>query len=635
MNPSNALRVIVIVLVLAVVPAYSQEVSGTNIFTRDYSRSPRWLPNMAAPYKETLLPPPALENSPRLKDLVHDGKLEISLAEALALALENNLDIAVQRYLRPIAQADLLRTRSGQAARGIPGATLPGGLNTGVLGAGVNAAAGQGGVGTAGGVTGGCGALQIGQVGTFDPSISFNGSFDRNVSPLNTTVVAGNSVVTTDSLAGGANYAQLLPEGSSYFVGLSVIHQLTTQQRLIYNPAFITRFTSGFNQPLLNGRGFIPNMRFVYVAQNNIKTSEEIFRLQVTNTLVQVEDAYWDLAASKEATRVAQESLAASRALVENNRKRVEAGVGAQLDVVTAQAQLAGNQRDLVVAQSNFKTAETQLKNLLSKRTDPALDASEVVTTDPLPEPQEIDVPDLNAALQSALSHRPDLLQAENDVENQNISGRFTKNAMLPQLSTFGLYAGSGLQGTSLLGGASTGGGGSLNQAFGAVNPEYGAGLTYFMYLGNRSAQADGMRAQLEANQTQVNLQKSRQQINLEVRQAITGLLQGRSQVQAAHEAADLARQVMQAEQTKLEVGISTPYDVVLRQRDLVTAQQAELTAVSNYAKALVEMDRSSGALLDRNNIELEDAHLGIVTHMPAPPFRIPRLTGPTSGSPR
>ena len=633
MNPLNILRVIV--LVLAVAPAYSQTVSGTNIFSRDYSRSPRWLPNMAAPYKETPLPPPALENSPRLKDLIHDGKLEISLADALALAMENNLDIAVQRYLRPIAQADLLRTQSGQAARGIPGATLPGGLNTGVLGAGVNAAAGQGGVGTAGGVTGGGGALQIGQVGTFDPSISFNGSFDRNVSPLNTTVVAGSSVVTTDSLAGGANYAQLLPEGSSYFVGLSVIHQLTTQQRLIYNPAFITRFTSGFNQPLLNGRGFIPNMRFVYVAQNNIKTSEEIFRLQVTNTLVQVEDAYWDLAASKEAIKVAQESLAASKSLVENNQKRVQAGVGAQLDVVTAQAQLAGNQRDLVVAQSNFKTAETQLKNLLSKRTDPALDAAEVVTTDPLPEPQEMDVPDLNAALQSALSHRPDLLQAENDVENQNISGRFTKNAMLPQLSTFGLYAGSGLQGTSLLGGASTGGGGSLNQAFGAANPEYGAGLTYFMYLGNRSAQADGMRAQLEANQTQVNLQKSRQQINLEVRQAITGLLQGRSQVEAAHQASDLARQVMEAEQKKLEVGISTPYDVVLRQRDLVTAQQAELTAVSNYAKALVEMDRASGTLLDRNNIELEDAHLGIITHMPAPPFRVPRLNGPISGSPR
>ncbi len=627
--------VLSIFLTQGLMPAFSQTLSGASIFSRNYSRSPHWFPNVVAPYEEPRLDMPVLENSPRLKDLIHDGKLEISLADALALALENNLDIAVQRYLRPIAQADLLRTQSGQAARGIPGATLPGGLNTGVIGAGVNAAAGQGGVGTAGGVTGGGGALQIGQVGTFDPSVTFNFSFDRNVSPLNTTVVAGSSLVTTDSIAPSANYAQLLPEGSSYFLGLSVIHQITTQGRLLFNPAFITRFTSGFNQPLLNGRGFIPNMRFVYVAQNNIKTSEEIFRLQVTSTLVQVEDAYWDLASSKEAIRVAEESLDAAKTLYENNRQRVAAGIAAQLDVVTAQAQVAGTQRDLVVAQTNFKTAEAQLKNLLSKRMNPALDAAEVVTTDVLPEPQDNDVPDLNEALQNALRNRPDLLQAVSDVENQNISGRFTKNAMLPQLSTFGLYAGSGLQGASLIGASSSGGLGSLNQAFGAANPEYGAGLTYFMYLGNRSAQADGMRAQLEANQSQVSLQKARQQINLEVRQAITGLLQGRSQVEAAHEAAELARRVAEAEQKKLEVGISTPYDVVLRERDLVTAQQAEIAAVSTYAKALVEMDRSSGVLLDRNNVELDDAHLGVVTHMPAPPFRIPRLPVVPSGSSR
>lgn len=622
---------ILICTVWAAVPGFGQSLSGSSVFSRDYSQSPRWFPNVVAPYQEPRLMPPLFENSPRLKDLIHDGKLEISLADALALALENNLDIAVQRYLRPIAQADLLRTQSGQASRGVPGATLPGGLNTGVIGAGVNAAAGQGGVGTAGGVTGGGGALQIGQVGTFDPSLSVNFSFDRNVSPLNTTVVAGNSIVTTDSLAGSANYNQLLPEGSSYFLGFSMIHQITTQGRLLFNPAYITRFTSGFNQPLLSGRGFIPNMRFVYVAQNNIKTSEYIFRLQVTNTLVQVEDAYWELAASKEAIKVAQESLDAAKALVQNNQMRVNAGVAAQLDVVTAQSQMAGNQRDLVVAQTNFKIAETQLKNLLSKRMDPALDAAEVVTTDVLPEPQDNDVPDLQNALQSAISHRPDLLQAENDVENQNISGRFTKNAMLPQLSTYGLYAGSGLQGASLIGAPSTGGAGSLGQAFGAANPEYGAGMSYFMYLGNRSAQADGMRAQLEANQTQVNLQKSRQQINLEVRQAITGLVQGRSQVEAAHEAAELARQVLEAEHKKLDAGISTPYDVVLRDRDFVTAQQAEIAAVTNYAKALVEMDRASGMLLDRNSIELEDAHLGTVSHRPEPPFRIPRVNGPTT----
>ena len=554
----SALPVCLCLCVFTQNPASSQTISGSGIFSRDYSRSPGWFPNFLRPYEEPRLLPPSRESSPRLKDLIHDGRLELSLSDALALALENNLDIAVQRYLRPIAEADLLRTRSGQAARGIPGATLPGGLNTGVIGAGVNQAAGQGGVGSAGGITGGGGALQIGQVGTFDPALTFNFSFDRNVSPLNTLVVAGVPTVVTDSVASSANYTQLLPEGSSYFAGVSVIRQLTTQQHLQFNPAIITRFTSGFNQPLLNGRGFIPNMRFVYVAENDLKTSEEIFRLQVTTTIVQVEDAYWDLASSKEAVRVAEESLAAAKALYENNQKRLAAGVGAQLDVVTAQAQVAGSQRDLVVAQTNLQLAETQLKNMLSKRMDPALDAAEIEITDRLPEPGNNDVPELPAALQSALTHRPDLLQAENDVENQNIAGRFTKNAMLPQLSVFGLYAGSGLQGNSLLGPVGTGAGGSLDQALGAAYPEYGTGMSYFMYLGNRSAQADGLRAQLEANQTQVNLQRARQQINLEVRQAITGLVQGRSQVEAAHEAAELARRVLEAEHKKLDAGLST-----------------------------------------------------------------------------
>lgn len=610
------------------VPAWSQASSGSNLFTRDYSKTRPWFPDVPRSFEQEQIPQPLLENSPRLKDLIHDGKLEISLADALALALENNLDIAVQRYLRPIAQTDVLRTQSGQAARGVPGATLPGGLNTGVIGAGVNAAAGQGGVGAAGGISGGGGALSIGQQGTFDPSLSLNFSFDRNVSPLNTTIVAGVPQVTTDSVASSANYAQLLPEGGSYFAGISVIRQLSTQQRLVFNPALITRFTSGFNQPLLNGRGFMPNLRFIYVAQNDLKTSEEIFRLQVTTTLVQVEDAYWDLAASKEAVRVAQESLGASKDLYENDQKRLAAGVGAQLDVVTAQAQVAASQRDLVVAQTNLKLAETQLKNLLSKRMDPALDAAEVDTTDRLPEPQENDVPDLQTALQSALTHRPDLLQAQNDLQNQIISTRFTKNAMLPQLSIFGLWAGSGLTGNPLIPGGTIGGAAnSLNQAFVADYPEYGTGMSYFMYLRNRSEQADGLRAQLETNQSQVNLQRSRQQVNLEVRQAITGLVQGRSQVEAAHQATELARQVLEAEQKKLDAGISTPYDVVLRDRDYVTAQQAEIAVVTNYAKALVEMDRASGALLDRNNIQLEDAHQGVTTHMPEPPVRIPHLT--------
>ncbi len=592
--------------------ARAQTSAGDNEFLRDYSLGTAWFPRSTAPYRQQGVPALQLENGPRLRDLIHDGRLELSLSDALALALENNLDIAVQRYLKPMADVDVLRTQSGQAARGVQGASVPSGLSSGALGAGVTGDTGGGGTGSAGGITGGGGAVNIGQVGSFDPAVSFGFSWDRVSSPLNSLVVSGTPVSTSTATSYSGSYAQLFPTGLSYFVSLSGLRQSTTENRL-FNPAVSTRFSVGFNQPLLNGRGKLSNLRFVTVARNNRRITEEVFRQQVIIALVAVENAYWDLAAFQEIVKVATQSLTVARKLREDNRRQAEIGTMAPLDVVAADSEVAARERDLIVAETNLQLQETRLKNMLTRRHDPALDASRIVVTAPMPAPKATDIPELQSALKSALENRPDLRQATGNLENQTLSLDFTKQSLLPELAVFGLLSGSGLEGNSpnTIPPTTGGMGGALGQAFSYDFPETAGGLSLSFSVRNRAAQADNLRAQLENSQQQVALLRSQNQVSLEVRQAIIGLLQGKAQVEAAREAARLARQTLDAEQKKLDAGVSTPYQLILRERDYVAAQQAEVQTVAGYSKALVEMDRAMGATLTRNGIELQDALSG------------------------
>jgi len=591
-------------------------------FLRDYGTSPGWFPNLWRPYVEQSVDPPALENSARLRTLIRDGKLPLSLADAMALTLENNLDIVIQRYVIYFSQTDVLRTKSGQASRGFTGALFPGELNSGAIGAGVSNSGSTGGTGNAGGITGGGGAVSIGPAGAFDPAVSFGFSWDRVTSPLNSLVVSGIPTTTSYATAFSGTYAQMFTTGASYSVSLSALRQSTTQKNTLFNPDVTTRLSLGFNQPLLAGSGHLPNERFMMVAHNNQKTAQNVFRLQVIASVVQLENAYWDLAAAQRNVDVAAESVTASRELLEDSRKQLQIGTMSRLDVVTAESQAAASARDLIVAQTALEQQSTTLKQLVSKRSDKTLDGATVVIADPLPEPQDSDLPKLDDALATAMANRPELEEAQTNLQNQAIAIRYTQNNLMPSTSVFGLYASSGLQGNTAL--VTSGAGGSLAQSFGAAYPEAAYGLSASAVLRNRSAQADSLRSQLERNQLEVGLQNSRNQINVQVRQARINLIQGKSQVEAAHEAVRLAQLSLDAERKKLDAGLSVTYNVVLRERDLVSAQYAEVQAVTNYAKSLVAMDQAMGTTLERNHIELQDAMQGSVTNLPTPRFRAP-----------
>lgn len=604
-------------------------------FLGSLSYGPSEFPHIWNPYRQKPMSLPVLVNSPRLGTLIHDGKLELSLSDALALTLENNLDIVVQRYVIPFAQTDILRSKSGQAARGFSGALYPSELNSGAIGAGVTSAGATGGTGNAGGITGGGGAVSIGAAGAFDPTVSFSTSYDRVTSPLNSEKVSGIPTTTSSAIGFSASYAQLFTTGTSYSVSMSTLRQTTNQDFVLYNPDVTSRLSIGVNQPLLAGFGRMANERFMTVAKNDVGTADEVFRQQVITSIAQLEDAYYNLRAFQENVQVAQESLAAVQKLYDDTRRQEEAGISSHLDTITAESEVASSQRDLLVAQTNLEQQETSLKQLLSKRDDPDLDAAVIVVTDPLPEPREADLPALDKAVAAALANRPELKEAANNLQNQGIAIQYAKNNMMPSLAVFGLYAASGLQGNKCNAnvappppcvptGQTSGALSALGESFSATYPETAVGLSFGASIRNRSAQADNVRSQLERNQMEVSLQNTRNQIRLQVQQSRIGLIQGKAQVEAAREATRLALESRDAEQEKLREGLSTAYNVILKERDLVTAQYAEVQVDAAYANALVGIDQATGTTLEQNGIRLEDAVSGIVSTQPTPPFHAP-----------
>ncbi len=586
-----------------------------------------FLAGMFGVFQGKAVPAVAVKNSAPIETLIQNGNLNLTLSDALALAIENNLDIAVQRYIPEFSQTDLLRSKAGQSPRGFTGGTTPGGLTSGALGAGLSGSGAGSGVGSAGGITGGGGAVQVGASGSFDPSLSVNFSYDRVTSPLNSKIVSGRYDVLGKNTAFSASYAQMFSLGTSYSLTLNGQQQSSTQQNLRFNPAAVTRFALGINQPLLNGFGRTTNERYIIVARNNTKVAEDVFRLQLINTVVAVENAYWDLAALQESIRVAEQSLSVAEQLYKDNKIRLEVGTMSPLDVTSAESEVAARTRDLTVARTNLQLQEATLKNMLVKKVGPEVDTARIVIRDPMPQPKKADIPEIDIALANAFETRPELRQAEINLRNQDVSVRFTEDALKPSFSVFGFYAGSGLQGTS----ADTNSGilDAFGEGFKDPYPEYAGGFSLNIPLRNRTAQADNLRSQLEKNQLLIGQQRSRNTIALEVRKAIIGLIQGQAQVEAAHKAASLAKEIWEGEKNKLEAGASTSYQVILRERDYTSAQQAEVAAMITYAKAMVEMDRARGITLDRNGIEYSDALSGKVSKPPVTPFS---LLGPKEG---
>lgn len=545
------------------------------------------------------VPRPNLENSVSLAQAAGGGTLRLSLEQMLGAVVDNNLGLAAARLNLSMAETDILRARSGQAPRGTNGVPIPAGLFAGAIGAGLNEGGfgGPRGGGGEGGISGNARIVQISPRGAYDPRLSVNFSIDTETSPLNSTRVSGVATPTSHTTALQLFYSQAFTTGTSFSLNWNVQRGSTTELNQRFNPSFSGRLNFAVNQRLWNGFGYAVTRRFERVAENNTRLTREAFRQQAIATLANAQNLYWDLVTSREQVRAAEQALAVAERLRQDNAKQAEIGTLAPLDVVAAEAEVASRRRDLIAAQTNEQLREVELKNVMAKSLDSDLGAARIETTDALPDPQDSDIPGLEEALGTALRNRPEIARAEGGIVNQKMVTEFAKNNLKPSLNAFVQYVGASRYGAL---------GGSLGQIGRFDFPEFAFGITLTVPLLNRSAQADDLRAKVELQQSETALQRTRNQIRLEVRNVLIGLMQAQAQVAAAGKALDLSRQTLDAEQRKLQVGISTPYNVIQRQRDFEQAQFAEVAARARYAKARVALDQVTGEMLEKHAIPLD-----------------------------
>ena len=623
---------------------------------RDYSKARSPFPNVIAPYKPEPVPAPNLVNTSRIDSLLRDGKIYLSINDAVALTLENNLDIVLARYNLNIADTDILRAKAGSTILGVntgivqntPGGGV-GGLS-GTVGSGAGGtsiAAGGAGTGTNGLVSS---TLGIGvPITSFDPMLTGTLQLDRDFTE-STSVFTPIPITNTNTNTANLSYLQGFHWGTNLSVGFNNTHVTTNAPTSTYTPALASNFQARVTQNLLQGFGFLPNTRFLRIAKNNREISDVAFRLQVITTVDQIENLYWNLVYAYENVKVQQEALAFAQSTLEDNKKQVEVGTLPPIQVVSAQSTVATDQQNLILAKTNLELQELLMKNALSRNLeDPVLAEAEVIPTSSMSFPAQEPVVPVQDLIQEALAHRAELAESRIDLNSRELSNKAVRNAMLPTLGLYAYYGGSGIGGdinpgvpncsstTSSLcfsptkaappfrNGGPVGYGSTLEQMVTSVAPDKGVGLTLNIPILNRTAQANQVRAELEFRQAQVRLQQLQNQVRIEVRNAQFDVQQTRAGVEAAQAAVDFARETLDAEQKKLAAGVSNPTAVLQDQASLTAVESNLVSAKAAYEKAEVELDRATGLLLDHAGIVMADAETGQITHMPDVPMVAPR----------
>lgn len=644
-------------------PAAAPAPSVAHYVAVDYAKPRSQFPNVIQPYMPAPVAPPNLSNTKRIDTLIHDGKIMLSLDDAVALTLENNLDIELARYNLNIADTDILRAKAGSNVLGV---------NTGIVqntpGGGVGGLSGTVGSGTggtsvaAGGVGTGTNGLVSSTLGigspitSYDPVVTSTLQMDRNFVE-STSLFSPIPIANTNTGTANFGYVQGFHWGTDLSVGFNNTHTTTNNPTSTYTPALSSGFKLQLTQQLLQGFGFLPNTRFIRIAKNNREISDVAFRLQVITTVDQIENLYWNLVYAYENVRVQQEALAFAQRTLEDNKKQVQVGTLAPIQVVNAQSTVATDQQNLILAQTNLELQELLMKNALSRSLeDPVLGEAEVIPTSTMQLPPKEPVTPTQDLISDGLSHRAELSESRIDLNSRELNNRAVRNAMLPTLNLYAYYGGSGIGGdvnptlvpTSLGGmctpaknrfgcftpttaappfvnGGPVGLGSTWEQMVTSAAPDKGIGLTLNIPLRNRTAQADQVRAELEYRQAQVRLQQLENQVRIEVRNAQFDVQQSRASVDAAQAAVDFQRQTLESEQQKLAAGVSTSTTVLSDQAALTSAESNLLSAKAAYEKATVEMDRATGLLLEHSGIVMSDAVSGNVTHMPDVPFLAPR----------
>jgi outer membrane protein TolC len=603
----------------AVVP----KIDSSSVFKMPGSHSP------LSAYTPSEAPEPQLKNSARLNQLIRDKKLYLSLQDAIRLALENNLDIAIARYNLPIADMDVLRTKAGGVFRGVNAGVVQGTPGGGVGGFGTGApGAGAGGT-TAGAGGAGAGASGLVQstlgvgapVSSYDPLITGAIGAEHQTSPLANQQIYGVPLLQLNTGQANFGFSQAFATGSSVAFEFNNNRQTTNSPFFNLSPALGSMYRFTFQQQLLAGFGLGPNLRYLRIARNNKKISDIAFKDQVMATVTQIKNIYWDLVNAYEQSQVNEQSLAFAQQSLDNARKQLQLQSIPAMDVMRAEAEVSKRDQDLTVARTSLQLQELLMKNALTRSLDdPVLESVPVLPTDRLDSSQAPAVSNrpVQELIQQALQDRPELTESDVDLVNRQISRKAAKNALLPSLSLLAFYGGSGLAGplnpvysvpgVPNVSTVPTDFSGALANTFNNTAPDYYIGFNLNIPIRNRVAKADQYRSELEYRQAELRREELRKQIRIEVRNAEYALEQTAARVQAAQKARDLARRTFEITQKEQTLGAGSTFQTMTAQRDLALAELDLVTARTVYEKAKIEVDRATGATLEHNGIQIEDA---------------------------
>jgi outer membrane protein TolC len=618
---------------------------------QDYSRGKRQWPNPFVVYTSRQVGPLNVTNSPRIDKVITDGKMYLSINDAVALALENNLDIGIQRYNLSIADTDILRTSSGAIALGVNAGLVQGtpGGTTGTTSAGGTGTSTTGSTGGgAGGTTIGVGGAGSGAAGivsstqgqgppidNYDPVLTGNFAVEHARTPESNNVITGTNLLNQNTTTANFLYTQGFPTGTLMTVGFDNNRSASNGLFNTLNPNLTPSFRLQIRQHLLQGFGFDPNLRYIRIARNNRQISELTFRNQIITTVSQIENIYWDLVNAYENVTVQQRALDLANKTLSDNQKQVTAGTLAPLTVVQSQSAVATAKQNLIAAQVNLQLEQLLMKNAITRNmADPMLAVAPVIPTDTLNTTEEYQVGPVEDLIAEALQKRPEIGTARLNLTNSEVTKKSIRNELKPAVDVYAFYGASALAGPPNAlctdptqcnaPGFPTGYGGAFSNLFNSSFPDKGVGVNLNIPIRNRQVQADQVRSDLEYRQAQMSLQQTENTIMLQVRQAQFALQQNYVGLQAAIAARDFAAQSLDAEQKKLRMGASTGVLVLQASSNLTQAESNVLAAATNYEKSKVQLDLSTAETLTRLGIDVKDAEAAQVKNEPKVPGVVP-----------
>jgi outer membrane protein TolC len=579
--------------------------------------------NPLARYMPSTVPPLNLQNSQRLYDLIQDGKLRISLQDAIALALENNLVLASFRYNFPIAQADLQRTKAGGLVNGVNTSitqTTQSGFGASGGGGGSanssSAAAGAGGIVTS---TLGAGAA----VPSFDPFLNFSGFVNHSVTQEPNVFLVGTPILKINNIEVESQYTQYFPLGTGLQVNYISQRLASNGPYNAVNPELFSSLQVYLSQPLLYGFGLASNERYIHIAKRNLQTTDLAFKQQVIATVKDIENLYWDLVNAYQDVQVKTRSLDYANQTLADDQKQLELQNIPALQVMKDQSAVASSEGDLTIAKATLRHNELLIKDDLTRTDDPSIDEIPVIPLDLQGGPDPNESKSITELIAEAMKNRPEVAIFRNQAEVLRQSVKDINSELLPQLNLFGFYQGAGTAGpknpycslspaqcTTTL---PTDFPSMLKNTFNYSSPTYEVGVNLQINLRNRVVKADQFRAVLAYRQSQISLEQQQKSLRFDIRDSQFALEQAQARVAATQKARDLAQKTFDIAKKEQDIGAMSRYDTLIAEEGLAVAESAFFTAQTAYEKAKADIDRATGTTLDQTGVSIDDARSGVV----------------------